>query len=126
MRCFRPAAWQRRWPKPKRRSVMATFRMNSMASSIRCCSKDRWEDAATEARAGLATAEELGAHLYDPLGATVLALVAVRRGDLETAAGYADHCRSHDVPGLDVMSAWWWVNWCPALVAEAQGGPERA
>ena len=86
----------------------------------------RLEDAATEARAGLATAEELGAHLYDPLGVTVLAIVAVRRGDLRAAAEYADHCRSHDVPSLDVMSAWWWVNWCPALVAEVQGGPERA
>jgi DNA-binding NarL/FixJ family response regulator len=86
----------------------------------------RLEDAATEAGAGLATAEELGAHLYDPLGVTVLAIVAVRRGDLRAAAEYADHCRSHDVPSLDVMSAWWWVNWCPALVAEVQGGPERA
>jgi DNA-binding CsgD family transcriptional regulator len=86
----------------------------------------RLDDAATEARAALATAEELGAHLYDPLGVTVLAIVAVRRGDLQAAAEYADHCRSHRAPGLDAMSAWWWVNWCPALVAEAQGGPERA
>ncbi|GAA4632461.1 hypothetical protein GCM10023196_066010 [Actinoallomurus vinaceus] len=84
------------------------------------------DDAATEARAALATAEELGAHLYDPIATTVLATVALRRGDLETAAAYADRCRSHDVPGLDAMSAWWWAGWGPALVAEAQGGPERA
>jgi ATP/maltotriose-dependent transcriptional regulator MalT len=85
----------------------------------------RLDDAATEARAGLATAEELGAHLYDPLGTTVLAIVALRRGDLKTAAEYADRCRSHHMPGIDVMSAWWWVNWGLALVAEAQGGPEK-
>jgi DNA-binding CsgD family transcriptional regulator len=86
----------------------------------------RLEDAATEARAGLATAEELGAHLYDPLGSAVLAIVALRRGDLETAADYADRCRSHHLPGVDAMSAWWWGNWSPALVAEAQGGPKKA
>jgi ATP/maltotriose-dependent transcriptional regulator MalT len=86
----------------------------------------RLDDAAAEARAGLATADELGAHLYDPFGFTVLAIVALRHGDLEAAAGYADHCRSHYAPGIDAMSAWWWLNWGPALVAEAQGGLERA
>jgi DNA-binding CsgD family transcriptional regulator len=86
----------------------------------------RLDDAATEAKAALATADELGAHLYDPFGTTVLAIVALRRGGLETAADYADRCRSHYVPSIDAMSAWWWVNWGPALVAEAQGGPEKA
>lgn len=50
----------------------------------------RLGDAATEARAALARSDVLGAHLYDPFGTTVLAIVATRRGDLETAAGYAD------------------------------------
>ncbi|TQL90810.1 AAA ATPase-like protein [Actinoallomurus bryophytorum] len=85
----------------------------------------RLDDAATEARAGLATADKLGAHLYDVFGTTVLATVALRRGDLTAADTYADLSRSHHVPGLDPMSAWWWTNWCPTLVAEAQGGPER-
>jgi tetratricopeptide (TPR) repeat protein len=84
----------------------------------------RLDDAVAEARAALATGEEMGAHLYDPWVITVLATVALRRGDLKTAAGHAERCQSHRAPGLYAMSAWWWVNWCPALVAEAQGGPE--
>jgi DNA-binding CsgD family transcriptional regulator len=86
----------------------------------------RLGDAATEARAGLATADKLGAHLFDLFGTTVLATVALRRGDLATAETYAHVGRSQHVPNLDPMSAWWWANWCPTLVAEAQGGPERA
>ncbi|GAA4498102.1 LuxR family transcriptional regulator [Actinoallomurus oryzae] len=86
----------------------------------------RLEDAAAEARAGLATADELGAHLYDRFGTTVLAIVALRRGDLESAADFAGRSRSHHLPGVDPMSAWWWANWGPALVAEAQDGPEQA
>jgi DNA-binding NarL/FixJ family response regulator len=85
----------------------------------------RLDDAATEARAGLATADKLGAHLYDVFGTTVLATVALRRGDLTAAEAYADLSGSHEVPDLEPMSAWWWANWCPTLVAEAQGGPER-
>jgi ATP/maltotriose-dependent transcriptional regulator MalT len=84
------------------------------------------DDAAAEAHAGLSTAEKLGAHLYDPFGIIILTITALRRGDLETAAGYADRGRSHHAPGLDAMSAWWWINWAPALVAEAKGGPKKA
>ncbi|GAA4629297.1 LuxR family transcriptional regulator [Actinoallomurus vinaceus] len=79
----------------------------------------RLDDAATEAQAGLAIADQLGMHAFDLVGIAVLAIVAARRGDIDTAVKYAEQYRSLRQEGH-------WSDWAMALVAEAQGGPEKA
>jgi ATP/maltotriose-dependent transcriptional regulator MalT len=85
----------------------------------------RLDDAVAEAQAGLTIAEELGTHGFDLAGLYVLAIVSVRRGDLESAARYIDRyqCERGD-SGMMYGAAW--GRWARAVVAEGQGEPDRA
>jgi ATP/maltotriose-dependent transcriptional regulator MalT len=78
------------------------------------------DDAVAEATVGLAIADEVGMPLYTPMGWSVLATVALHRGDLMTAARHG--ARLEDALPLDGTHAWVarcaWVN---AQVAAANG-----
>ncbi|WP_158566694.1 helix-turn-helix transcriptional regulator [Actinomadura craniellae] len=87
---------------------------------------DRLDDAAAEARAGLALADELGMHAYTLLGITVLAVVAVRRGDLDTAARQAELHDSKYQGGRGIMYGSVWSTWAMATVTEARGDLGKA
>jgi DNA-binding CsgD family transcriptional regulator len=86
----------------------------------------RLDDAVAEAQAGLAVAEGMGAHAFSLVGLAVLAIVAVRRGDLDAAAGHVEQFRAHQASGHGVMLLMAWGNWGLALVAEARGDAETA
>jgi DNA-binding CsgD family transcriptional regulator/tetratricopeptide (TPR) repeat protein len=86
----------------------------------------RVEDAAAEAEAGLKAAEELGANSFALLGLAVLAIVELRRGDVETAAHHVERFGSELQAAHSAMFGSEWGTWAVALVGEAQGGPERA
>jgi DNA-binding CsgD family transcriptional regulator len=83
----------------------------------------RLDDAEAEAQTGLVIAEELGTHGFDPVGLYVLAVVSVRRGDVASAVRHIDRAHS-GAPGMMYGAAW--GRWATAMVAEAQGDPERA
>ncbi|RAY16164.1 hypothetical protein DPM19_04375 [Actinomadura craniellae] len=87
---------------------------------------DRLDDAAAEARAGLALADELGVKAFVLMGVAVLALVAMRRGDLDTAARQAKLHEPLYQASQGVMYGSVWSNWAMAVVAEARGDPTRA
>ena len=84
----------------------------------------RLDDAAAEAQAGLAMAEEVGMHGFDLIPLAVLAIVAVRRGDVDAAAGYVERYQARQAQG--VRFAVEWGKWAVALAAEARDGPQRA
>ena len=44
--------------------------------------------------AGLAMAEDMGAHWFSIIGVIALAIVATRRGDLDTAARHIEQCKA--------------------------------
>ncbi|RAY11577.1 hypothetical protein DPM19_30225 [Actinomadura craniellae] len=87
---------------------------------------DRLDDAVAEAQAGLAMADELGVRAFVLMGIAVLALVAVRRGDLDTAARQAERHDSLYREGQGVLYGGVWGTWIMATVAEAQGDLGRA
>ncbi|MEU7941293.1 helix-turn-helix transcriptional regulator [Microbispora bryophytorum] len=82
----------------------------------------RLDDAAAEAQEGLTISEELGGHGSDLAGLCVLALVSVRRGDLESAARYMGGYRGK----REIMYSAAWGRWIQAVVVEASGDPEGA
>jgi DNA-binding CsgD family transcriptional regulator len=84
----------------------------------------RLDDAAAEAEAGLAMADEMGMHGFDLLGLAVLALVAVRRGDMDTAARHVERYKSRYGRGARYGRRW--GNWAVALVVGAKDGPRTA
>ncbi|WP_460347276.1 helix-turn-helix transcriptional regulator [Actinoallomurus acanthiterrae] len=86
----------------------------------------RLDDAAAEAEAGLAMADQLGMHAFDLLGLAVLAIVAARRGDIDTAARHAEHYESQRQAGQGEMYGRVWCEWGMALVTEARAGPDQA
>ncbi|GAA2404213.1 LuxR family transcriptional regulator [Actinomadura vinacea] len=86
----------------------------------------RPEDAATEAEAGLKAADELGNYAYALLGLTVLAIVELRRGNMEAATRYVERFESEQQAAHGAMYGSVWGTWAVALVVEAQGGPEQA
>ncbi|MBB6474844.1 DNA-binding CsgD family transcriptional regulator/tetratricopeptide (TPR) repeat protein [Sphaerisporangium rubeum] len=85
----------------------------------------RLDDAADEARAAMTTAEELGIRLFIRMGLSMLALTAVRRGDVDAAV---KHMRKHrsEGPANGMLFGLPWHQWVDALVTEAQGDRERA
>ncbi|WP_158566693.1 helix-turn-helix transcriptional regulator [Actinomadura craniellae] len=87
---------------------------------------DRLDDAAAEARAGLALADELGTHAFALLGFAVLAVVAVRRGDLGAAARQAELHDSLYRTRRGMMYGSVWSSWVMATVAEARGDLGKA
>ncbi|MFL6052854.1 MAG: AAA family ATPase [Actinoallomurus sp.] len=86
----------------------------------------RLDDAAAEAEAGLAMADQLGMHAFDLLALAVLAIVAARRGDIDTAARHAEHYKSQRQAGQGEMYGRVWCEWGMALVTEARAGPDKA
>jgi DNA-binding CsgD family transcriptional regulator len=84
----------------------------------------RLDDAAAEAQAGVAVADQLGTHMFVLLGLAVLVIVAVRRGDIDAAAGYARRYEERYRAGARFGMAW--GAWGLALLAEARAGPREA
>ncbi|MET7330136.1 AAA family ATPase [Nonomuraea sp. NPDC005650] len=83
------------------------------------------DDAAAEAQTGLTIADELGTLGFVRVGVSMLALIAMRRGDIEGAARHIERYHSiHAAPGM--LFGWVWERWVMAAVAEAQGDPEQA
>ncbi|MFI7639368.1 AAA family ATPase [Nonomuraea sp. NPDC049400] len=85
----------------------------------------RPDDAAAEAEVGLKAAEEVGAYAYALLGLAVLAIVELRRGNVETAARHVERIETKQQAAHGPMYGSVWSAWAGALVREAQGGPER-
>jgi DNA-binding CsgD family transcriptional regulator/tetratricopeptide (TPR) repeat protein len=86
----------------------------------------RFDDAIAEAQAGLSAGEETGLHAFDLLGCAVLAIVAVRRGDLDDAARYAKRCEAVHGRGRGATYGMRWADWAVILVTGALAGPEQA
>ncbi|MEO3876450.1 AAA family ATPase [Nonomuraea sp. B12E4] len=85
----------------------------------------RFDDAAAEAQAGMTIADELGTHGFIRVGLSMLALISMRRGDIDTAVRYIERYNSiQAASGMLFGSVW--ERWVMATVAEAQGDPERA
>ena len=83
------------------------------------------DDAAAEAEAGMMIADELGTHGFVRVGLSMLALIAVRRGDIDAAAQHMEQYRpTRATPGMLFGSVW--ERWVEAVVVEAQGDSERA
>jgi DNA-binding CsgD family transcriptional regulator len=85
----------------------------------------RLAEAAAEGRDGLAVAETLGAHAYSAAAHCVLAVIALRRGDLAAAAL---HVASDDVkrPHVAEIYARAEITMARAQVAEVRDGPDAA
>ncbi|GAA2087462.1 LuxR family transcriptional regulator [Actinomadura alba] len=89
-------------------------------------SSGRLDDAAAEAEAGLKTADKLKTHKFVLLGLAVLAIVALRRGDVGMAAKHIERFQSEQQAAHGPKFGSTWGTWAVALLGEAQGGPERA
>ncbi|MFC5754575.1 helix-turn-helix transcriptional regulator [Actinomadura rugatobispora] len=86
----------------------------------------RPDDAMTEAESGLKAADELGAHAFALFGLAVLAIVELRRGNVEVAVRHVERAESEQRAAHGAMYGSFWSTWAAATVAEAQNGPERA
>ena len=84
----------------------------------------RLDDAAAEAQAGVAIADQMGLHAFVLLGLAVLVIVAVHRGDIDAAAGYAQRYDERFRAGTRFGMAW--GRWSMALLADARDGPRKA
>ncbi|RKR90388.1 regulatory LuxR family protein [Micromonospora pisi] len=85
----------------------------------------RLSESRVQARSALAVAQESGAHLLVPLALSALAMVALRTGDLLTAAEYVRRCRVNLATGnTPLWSAQY--DWVELLLAAEQDGPRRA
>jgi DNA-binding CsgD family transcriptional regulator len=77
------------------------------------------------ARRGLATARDRGLRILVPLASTVLATVAVHRGEVAVAAGHVRRYRADLAAGEAVLHSGQY-DWVELLLAHARGGAERA
>ena len=85
----------------------------------------RLDDAAAEAQTGKTIAEELGTHGFTRVGLSILAFIAMRRGDLDAAVEHIEQYQS--IPAApEMLFGPVWERWVMAAVAEAQGDPGRA
>ncbi|WP_084370275.1 AAA family ATPase [Microbispora sp. ATCC PTA-5024] len=85
----------------------------------------RLDDAAAEAQAGMTIADDMGTRGFIRVGLSVLAYIAVRRGDMDAAArNIKRYACEPGAAGMLFGSAW--ERWVEAVVAEAQGDRERA
>ncbi|MEU9887015.1 AAA family ATPase [Sphaerisporangium sp. NPDC051011] len=83
----------------------------------------RLDEAAAQARAALDLADGLGRRLFGPLAESVLATVALRRGDVSGACRHAE--ASREPPGSGTVTP----AWCAIVAAqatEARDGPVEA
>ncbi|MFD0732822.1 helix-turn-helix transcriptional regulator [Planotetraspora mira] len=85
----------------------------------------RMDDASVEAQTGLSLAEEFGTHAFELFGYAVLAIVAVRTGDIAAATRHIESYRSEQA-ALGLRFGSLWGLWALALFAEATGGPGAA
>ena len=84
----------------------------------------RLDDAEVEAQAGVALADQMGMHAFVLLGIAVLVIVAVHRGDIDAAAGYAQRYEERIRTGTRFGMAW--GRWSMAVLADARDGPQGA
>jgi DNA-binding CsgD family transcriptional regulator/tetratricopeptide (TPR) repeat protein len=84
----------------------------------------RLDDAAVEAQAGVAVADQMGMHAFVLFGLAVLVIVAVHRGDIDAAAGYAQRYEERIRAGTRFGMAW--GRWSMGVLAEARDGPREA
>ncbi|GAB3900550.1 hypothetical protein GCM10027612_62390 [Microbispora bryophytorum subsp. camponoti] len=85
----------------------------------------RLDDAAAEAQAGMTMADDMGTRGFIRVGLSILAYIAVRRGDMDAAArNIKRYACEPGAAGMLFGSAW--ERWVEAVVAEAQGDRERA
>ncbi|MBD3142045.1 helix-turn-helix transcriptional regulator [Microbispora bryophytorum] len=85
----------------------------------------RLDDAAAEAQAGSMTAEELGTHGFIRVGLSILAVIALRQGDIDAAVRHIERFQSIQA-APEMLYGSVWEKWVMAAVAEAQGDPGRA
>ncbi|WP_148088983.1 LuxR C-terminal-related transcriptional regulator [Saccharothrix texasensis] len=83
------------------------------------------DHALATARRGLSTARDRGLRILVPLASTVLATVALHRGDVVTAAEHVRRYRADLAAGEAVLHSGQY-DWVELLLAHARGGPERA
>ncbi|MFB9840501.1 hypothetical protein, partial [Actinoallomurus acaciae] len=86
----------------------------------------RLDDAAAEARAGLVRSDEVGTHAFDLVAFAVLALVAVSRGDVDTAVRSVERYESSHRRGRGATYGMRWGDWAVTRVVDARAGAERA
>lgn len=108
--------------RPAAGSLLANRLPAAMAANIRSrfyLAAGRVEEAVAEARLGLADAEQLEQELLVPLALSTLATVALRRGDLTSAAEHIERCRQQmqDSTGPDAVR----ITWLAGQLAAAQG-----
>ncbi len=77
------------------------------------------------AQSGLTTARDRGLRLLVPLASTVLATVALHRGDVPAAAEHVRRYRG-DLAGGEAVLHSGQYDWVELLLAHARSGPERA
>ncbi|MFI9011985.1 LuxR C-terminal-related transcriptional regulator [Actinosynnema sp. NPDC053489] len=81
--------------------------------------------AVAAARRGLSTACDRGLRILVPLASTVLATVALHRGEVAAAAEHVRRYRADLAAGEAVLHSGQY-DWVELLLAHARGGPERA
>ena len=84
-----------------------------------------WDDAVTELEAGVALAVETGQRTNSTLGFSILALIALHRGDLRRAGAAIDQAIAEvEASGPRFRSQW--GAWARALLLDARGEPQEA
>ncbi|MFF0047208.1 LuxR C-terminal-related transcriptional regulator [Streptomyces sp. NPDC005498] len=96
----------------------------SIARAMLLLQSSRLQEAQDSARAGLEVAAKTGGGWVVPVGQAVLILVALRRGDLASAADYAWRCRAAVGADSTVFPSIHF-DWGECLVATAQLGARR-
>jgi DNA-binding CsgD family transcriptional regulator/tetratricopeptide (TPR) repeat protein len=86
----------------------------------------RLDDAVVEAEAGLTVADEMGMRAFVLVAITVLAIVAVRRGAVDAAAGHVKNYESQHQDGEGPTYGMAWGNWGLALAADARNDRQKA
>jgi DNA-binding CsgD family transcriptional regulator/tetratricopeptide (TPR) repeat protein len=84
------------------------------------------DDAEVEVLAGMAMADEMGMDAFVLVGIAVLTIAAVRRGDIDAAAGHARDYAARHRAGQGAMYGFAWGSWAMALLADVQEGPAKA
>ena len=84
-----------------------------------------WDDAVTELEAGVALAVETGQRTNSTLGFSILALIALHRGDLRRAGAAIDQATA-EVEACGPRFRSQWGAWARALLLDARGEPQEA
>jgi DNA-binding CsgD family transcriptional regulator/tetratricopeptide (TPR) repeat protein len=84
-----------------------------------------WDDAVTELEAGIALAAETGQRTNSTLGFSILALIALHRGDLQRAGEAIDQATA-EVEACGPRFRSQWSTWVRALLLDARGAWQEA